>query len=134
MSPNTKILNERDKVLFEKGLKLYFFGRQVEVKKLADKLQERVHYTGTVAYSLIYTFVTTGSLKIEYMDFLNQELHTLLGLDSELFEALHIKPQEIDEIELPEGSSIKLFDEEQEKDMILSYWPSANKVELSDIG
>ena len=85
MHSNTKILNKRDKVLFEKALKFYFFSRQQNLKSLNKELADRIHYSGSVAYSLITTYIRTGSLKIEYMDYLNQELKQLVSLKKNFF-------------------------------------------------
>ncbi|HET8864494.1 MAG TPA: hypothetical protein VFM80_02280, partial [Gracilimonas sp.] len=92
MDTITKILNDRDKILFEKALKFYFYARQQDVGKLNSQLQNRISYAGQVAYSLIITFIREESLKLEYMDFLNEELKTMQQLDAELLEPLMIKP------------------------------------------
>ena len=98
MKPITKILNDKDKVLFEKALKAYIFSRQQGVSSLEPDLKERFSYSGTIAYSLIITFIKTGSLKIEYMDFLNEELKKLNAVNNSFFEPLQVLPNEIDEI------------------------------------
>lgn len=130
MDTITKILNDRDKILFEKALKFYFYARQQDVRKLNSKLQERFSYAGRVAYSLIVTFLREGSLKLEYMDFLNEELKTMHGLEDELMEPLMIKPHEIDEIEFNQKIAIKVFDEDTDKDLRILYEPSNNMVKL----
>lgn len=130
MDTITKILNDRDKILFEKALKFYFYARQQDVSKLNSQLQERFSYAGSVAYSLIVTYVREGSLKLEYMDFLNEELKTMLGLESEFMEPLMIKPHEIDEIEFNQKIAIKVFDEDTGKDLRITYEPSNNLVKL----
>lgn len=131
MKPTTKILNDRDKILFEKALKFYFFARQIDVKNLSKDVGERLHYSGSVAYSLIITFAKSGSLKIEYMDFLNQELKTMLASDVSTFEPLQIKPSEIDDIELMKETKISFFDEDEEMNLQLIYYPEENKINLA---
>ncbi|MEX0608648.1 MAG: hypothetical protein WD016_00020 [Balneolaceae bacterium] len=132
MKPATKILNERDKILFEKALKFYFFSRQQDVRKLNSELQARFRYSGQVAYSLIVTFINEGNLKIEYMDFLNQEIKTMSSLDSALFEKMQIKPQEIDEIELNQHISLKVYDEDRDVDLEITYQPETGVVKLKE--
>lgn len=131
MKPTTKILNDRDKILFEKALKFYFFARQIDVKKLSEDVGERLHYSGSVAYSLIITFAKSGSLKIEYMDFLNQELKTMLAADVSTFEPLQIRPSEIDDIELMKETKISFFDEDEEMSLQLIYYPEEKKIQLA---
>ena len=131
MKPTTKILNDRDKILFEKALKFYFFARQIDVKKLSEDVGERLHYSGSVAYSLIITFAKSGSLKIEYMDFLNQELKTMLAADVSTFEPLQIKISEIDDIELMKETKISFFDEDEEMSLQLIYYPEEKKIQLA---
>ncbi|SMO45061.1 hypothetical protein [Gracilimonas mengyeensis] len=134
MDTTTKILNERDKILFEKALKFYFYARQQDVRKLNSQLQERFKYAGQVAYSLIITYLREGSLKLEYMDFLNEELKTMYGLDQKLLEPLMIKPSEIDEIEFNQEVSIKFFDEDEGRNMMIQYDPTESKVQLLPVG
>jgi len=130
MQPTTKILNDRDKILFEKALKFYFFARQIDSKRLSKDVGERLQYVGSVAYSLIITYAKSGSLKIEYMDFLNQELKLMLGSDNNEYAKLQIKPREIEEIELMKETKISFFDEDENSDSLLIYYPERNFVEL----
>lgn len=130
MDTITKILNDRDKILFEKALKFYFYARQQDVRKLNSQLQERFSYAGSVAYSLIITFIREESLKLEYMDFLNEELKTMRGLDGELLKPLMIKPNEIDEIEFNQKIMIKVFDEDTGNDLKIVYEPKNNVVKM----
>jgi hypothetical protein len=130
MKPITKILNDRDKILFEKALKFYLFARQIDVKSLEKDVAKRLHYTGSVAYSLLYTFAKTGDLKVEYMDFLNQELKQMLQADSIVYSSLQIRPSEIDEIELMKETKISFFDEDEQKDMNLIYYAESNSLQL----
>ncbi len=130
MESITKILNDRDKILFEKALKFYFYARQQDVRKLNSQLQQRFSYAGQVAYSLIITYIREGNLKLEYMDFLNEELKTMRGLDSEFLEPLMIKPHEIDEIEFNQEISIKVFDEDNDTDLRIIYSPDAAMAKL----
>lgn len=131
MDTITKILNDRDKILFEKALKFYFYARQQDVRKLNSQLQERFSYAGSVAYSLIITFIREDSLKIEYMDFLNEELKTMRGLEDEFMDPLMIKPHEIDEIEFNQEIAIKVFDEDTGSDLQIIYQPEKSVVKLS---
>ncbi|WP_428236134.1 hypothetical protein [Gracilimonas sp.] len=130
MKSITKILNDRDKILFEKALKFYFYTRQQDVRKLNSQLQQRFSYAGQVAYSLIVTYIREGNLKLEYMDFLNEELKTMRGLDSEFMEPLMIKPHEIDEIEFNQEISIKVFDEDNDTDIRIIYSPNQSVAKL----
>jgi len=130
MQPITKILNDRDNILFEKALKFYLFARQIDAKKLEKEVSERLHYAGSVAYSLIYTFSKTGSLKIEYMDFLNEELKLMLKTDENIYEKLQIKPNEIDDIELMRETKLSFFDEDEKEDMQLIYYADKKIIEL----
>ncbi|MBO6587246.1 MAG: hypothetical protein JJ953_14140 [Gracilimonas sp.] len=130
MKSITKILNDRDKILFEKALKFYFYTRQQDVRKLNSQLQQRFSYAGQVAYSLIVTYIREGNLKLEYMDFLNEELKTMRGLDSEFLEPLMIKPHEIDEIEFSQEISIKVFDEDNDTDIRIIYSPDQSVAKL----
>ncbi|MDR9415762.1 MAG: hypothetical protein RI564_05730 [Gracilimonas sp.] len=133
METITKILNERDKILFEKGLKFYFFSRQQDVRKLNSQLQERFRYAGQVAYSLIITYIREGNLKLEYMDFLNEEIKKMRGLDAEFTEPLMIKPNEIDEIQLNKEMSLQFYDEDEDQDFVVIYQPTKNTVKLESV-
>lgn len=133
MDTITKILNDRDKILFEKALKLYFYSRQQDVKRLNSKIRERFSYAGQVAYSLIITYIREGDLKLEYMDFLNEELKTMRGLDDEFLEPLMIKPHEIDEIEFNQIITIKVFDEDKNTDLAISYDPDKGIAKLEAV-
>ncbi|MEQ8523528.1 hypothetical protein [Gracilimonas sp.] len=133
MKSTTKILNDQDKILFEKALKFYFYARQQDVGKLNSQLKQRFSYAGQVAYSLIITYIREGSLKLEYMDFLNEELKTMRGLDSEFLEPLMIKPHEIDEIEFKQEISIKVFDEDNDTDIRIIYSPDQSVAKLEPL-
>ncbi|WP_421775378.1 hypothetical protein [Gracilimonas sp.] len=133
MESITKILNDRDKILFEKALKFYFYTRQQDVRKLNSQLQQRFSYAGQVAYSLIITYIREGNLKLEYMDFLNEELKTMRGLDSQFLEPLMIKPHEIDEIEFNQEISIKVFDEDNDTDIRILYSPDNSVAKLEPL-
>lgn len=124
MNTVTKILNDRDKILFEKALKFYFYARQQDIRKLNSQLRERFNYAGQVAYSLIVTYLREDSLKLEYMDFLNDELKTMQALDDTLLEPLMIKPHEINEIEFNQEVSINVFDEDNNRDLQIRYEPN----------
>lgn len=128
MKPITKILNERDKILFEKALKFYFFTRQQDINKLNSELHDRFRYAGSVAWSLIITFIKEDKLKIEYMDFLNDELRTLRGLEPQNLSPLMIQPAEIDEITFSDRMKIKVYDMDEEKDLAIKYDPENNTV------
>lgn len=121
MKPITKILNARDKVLFEKALKVYIFSRQQGVSNLEPDLKERLSYSGTIAYSLITTFIKKGTLRIEYMDFLNEELKKLNTANKFMFKTLQVLPNEIDEISLYNNFSLSFFDEDEQCKIILTY-------------
>jgi hypothetical protein len=128
MKPITKILNERDKILFEKALKFYFFTRQQDINKLNSELHERFRYAGSVAWSLIITYIKEDQLKIEYMDFLNDELRTLRGIEPKELSPLMIQPAEIDEIAFSDRMKIKVYDMDEEKDLAIKYDPEKNTV------
>jgi hypothetical protein len=134
MKSITKILNDRDKILFEKALKFYFYTRQQDVRKLNSQLQQRFSYAGQVAYSLIITYIREGNLKLEYMDFLNEELKTMRRLGSEFLEPLMIQPHEIDEIEFNQEISIKVFDEDNDTNIRISYSPDNSVAKLEPMG
>lgn len=121
MKPITKILNAKDKVLFEKALKVYIFSRQQGVSNLEPDLKERLSYSGTIAYSLIITFLKKGTLRIEYMDFLNEELKKLNTVEESFFKALQVLPNEIDEISIHNDFSLAFFDEDVQCKIILTY-------------
>ena len=133
MNSTTKILNDRDKILFEKALKFYFYARQQDTRKLNSQLRERFAHAGSVAYSLIITFIREGNLKIEYMDFLNDELKTMRALNKKFLEPLMIKPHEIDEIEFNQEIVLKVFDEDSGSDIKIVYQPSNKTVKLVPI-
>lgn len=131
MNPVVKILNDRDKILFEKALKFYFFARQRGVNELPEDLAQRISYSGTVAYSLIITFVKENALKIEYMDFLNEEWKNLRSVKPSFFKSLQVKPDEIDELELSETVELSFFDEDEGMDLMLQYIPKECIVRLT---
>lgn len=133
MKPITKILNDKDKVLFEKALKAYIFSRQRGVSSLEPDLKERFSYSGTIAYSLIITFIKTGSFKIEYMDFLNEELKKLNTVNNSFFEPLQVLPNEIDEISLSNNFSLIFFDEDEQSKVMLSYDSNSPTVVLKPL-
>lgn len=126
----SKNINEGSKPLFEKAIKYYFFARQQDISKLNSSLAKRVSYAGSVAYSMIITFIREDNLKIEYMDFLNEELKKYQSLDSNAFIHLQVKPHEIDEIELGQKVSFGVYDEDEEKKINISYYPGQGKVRL----
>ncbi|MFN1834512.1 hypothetical protein AB2B38_004565 [Balneola sp. MJW-20] len=128
MKPYTKILNDRDKILFEKALKFYFFSRQQDANKLNSELRERFRYAGQVAYSLIITYLKEDRLRIEYMDFLNDEIKTLRSVDADLLKQLMIQPDEIDEIEFNQSVSIKVHDMDEGADVVITYDPEAGMI------
>lgn len=130
MQATNKILNDRDKILFEKAIKFYLFARQVDAKRLSKDLAERLHYSGSVAYSLIFTFAKTRSLKIEYMDFLNEELKRMLSVERKIYDKLQIKPDEIDAIQLMKETKLSFFDEDEQENLQLIYYPKNNLIEL----
>lgn len=134
MKPITKILNERDKILFEKALKFYFFTRQQDINKLNSELIERFRYAGRIAWSLIITYIKEDKLKIEYMDFLNDELRTLMGIDQALLSPLMIQPGEIDEISFSDRMKIKVYDMDEEQDLEIRYDPQQNRVIAEYLG
>lgn len=133
MQSTAKILNDRDKILLEKALKFYFFARQVDAKRLSKDVGERLHYSGSVAYSLLITYAKDGSLKIEYMDFLNQELKLMLSSENSTYDALQIKPSEIDDIELMRETKLSFYDEDENSDSQLIYYPEESRLELKKI-
>ncbi len=133
MNSFTKILNDRDKTLFEKALKFYFYTRQQDVRKLNSELQDRFSYAGKVAYSLIITFIREGRLRLEYMDFLNEELKTMRSLEDTVLEPLMIKPHEIDEIEFSQTITLKVFDEDSRTNLRIIYNPETAETSLSPI-
>lgn len=130
MKTCSKILNDRDKLLFEKALKFYFYARQQDVGALNSELQERFNYAGQVAYSLIITYIREGSLKLEYMDFLNEEIKTMRSLDKKFLKPLMIKPSEIDEIEFNQTVKLKFYDEDDQQDYAVIYDPDAGVAKL----
>jgi hypothetical protein len=133
METMTKILNDRDKILFEKALKLYFYLRQQDVRKLNSQIRDRFTYAGQVAYSLIITYISEGNLKMEYMDFLNEELKTMRGLDTEFLKPLMIKPHEIDEIEFNQEIALTVFDEDNDTNIRITYAPDKGVAKLMPI-
>ena len=133
MKPITKILNDRDNILFEKALKFYLFARQLDAKHLQKDTAERLYYSGSVAYSLIYTYVNTGNLKIEYMDFLNEELKRMLKSEKNVYEILQIKPDEIDDIQLMRETKLSFFDEDEQGNLQLIYYAEKKIIELKKI-
>lgn len=133
MQSTAKILNDRDKILLEKALKFYFFARQVDVKRLSKDVGKRLQYAGSVAYSLLITYAREGSLKIEYMDFLNQELKMMLSSENSTYDALQIKPSEIDDIELMRETKLSFYDEDENSDSQLIYYPEESRLELKKV-
>lgn len=128
MKPYTKILNDRDKILIEKALKFYFFSRQQDVNKLNSDLRERFQHAGQAAYSLIITYLKEDSLRIEYMDFLNDEIKTLRSVHPSHLKELMIKPDEIDEIEFNATVSIRVHDMDHDQKVTISYDPNGNTI------
>lgn len=133
MKPITNILNDRDNILFEKALKFYLFARQIDAKHLQKDTAERLYYSGSVAYSLIYTYVNTGNLKIEYMDFLNEELKRMLKSEKNVYKILQIKPDEIDDIQLMRETKLSFFDEDEQENLQLIYYAETKIIELKKI-
>lgn len=130
MKPSRKILNETDKVIFEKALKIYLFSRQHDVSKLQDDLKQRIRYLRNVAYSLIIRFLREDTFHFEYMDFINDELKTLQSLPGHT-SLLMIKPEEVDEIELQEPARFLFKDEEDETEYKVIYHKSKQIVEIT---
>lgn len=96
----TRLLNDADKKCLEKAIQFYLFTRQLKITELPEPLQPRFTHSGNVAYSLILTYLKEEEFKPEYMQFINDELNELRGVDPTLLEPLIIKPDEIDELEL----------------------------------
>ena len=130
MKPTKKILNDRDKEIFNKALKFYFFSRQQDIRKLNSDLQERLRYSGNVAYTLIVNFILEDKLEIEFLDFLNMEIKKLQSLNSGLLDPLQVQPSEIDFIELNKNIDLQVFDELEKQNITISYSPEANLIEL----
>lgn len=130
MKPSRKILNETDKVIFEKALKIYLFSRQHDVSKLQDDLKQRIRHLRNVAYSLIIRFLREDTFHFEYMDFINDELKTLQSLPGHT-SLLMIKPEEVDEIELQEPARFLFKDEEDETEYKVIYHKSKQIVEIT---
>jgi len=129
MKPIRKILNETDKVIFEKALKIYLFSRQHDVSKLQDDLKQRIRYLRNVAYSLIIRFLREDTFHFEYMDFINDELKKLRSLP-DYTSGLMIKPGEVDEIQLQEPARFLFRDEEDELEIKFIYHKSKKLVEI----
>jgi len=129
MKPSRKILNETDKVIFEKALKIYLFSRQHDVSKLQDDLKQRIRYLRNVAYSLIIRFLREDTFHFEYMDFINDELKKLRSLP-DYTSGLMIKPGEVDEIQLQEPARFLFKDEEDELEIKFIYHKSKKLVEI----
>lgn len=124
-----KKLNEQDQKFFEQAIKFYFFTRQRDIKKLNIDLRNRFKHDGNVAYSLIIKFLEEGEFKFDYMEFINDELVKLRTLDSNLFQDLMIKPQEINEIELQEEVPLSFSDEENNLRYDLKYFKKERLIE-----
>jgi len=129
MKPSRKILNETDKVIFEKALKIYLFSRQHDVSKLQNDLKQRIRYLRNVAYSLIIRFLREDTFHFEYMDFINDELKKLRSLP-DYTSGLMIKPGEVDEIQLQEPARFLFKDEEDELEIKFIYHKSKKLVEI----
>jgi len=129
MKPIRKILNETDKVIFEKALKIYLFSRQHDVSKLQDDLKQRIRHLRNVAYSLIIRFLREDTFHFEYMDFINDELKKLRSLP-DYTSGLMIKPGEVDEIQLQEPARFLFRDEEDELEIKFIYHKSKKLVEI----
>jgi len=129
MKPIRKILNETDKVIFEKALKIYLFSRQHDVSKLQDDLKQRIRHLRNVAYSLIIRFLREDTFHFEYMDFINDELKKLRSLP-DYTSGLMIKPGEVDEIQLQEPARFLFRDEEDELEIKFIYHKSKKMVDI----
>jgi len=109
-------LEQKEMERLEKGLQCYLFCRQKSRENCPAHLQERLTHMGHVAFSLIAAFIEEREFKMEYMEFLNDELAAFCALKSESkLNELTIPPTQIGEIALKPNAAFRFSDQESGK-------------------
>lgn len=116
-------LDNREAINFEKAIKFYLFTRHIKRDSLPDELRDRFTHSGNVAYSLLIRFVEEGRFLLEYMEYINDELAELRRADPESLSMLQIPPGDIEEIELQQEVPLRFTDAESQKTYYLLYYP-----------
>ena len=114
VAQDTYELDQKEFEKLEKALKCYLFCRQKSRKECPDEIQERLIHAGHIAFSLVATFLEEREFKMEYMEFLNDEIAAYCAMESQL-SMLAIPPILIDEIDLKQPASFRFSDEESGK-------------------
>lgn len=116
-------LDKREVINFEKAIKFYLFTRHIKLDSLPEELRERFTHSGNVAFSLLIRFVEDGRFMLEYMEYINDELAALRKANPESLSMLQILPDEIEEIELQQEVPLRFTDAESQKTYYLLYYP-----------
>lgn len=115
------MLPENDIEKFEKALKLYLFTRQVPMDDLNDELADQLRHLGHVGFSLIITYAKERTFELDYLQFINDELHMLMDVPKHKRSGLIIQPDEIDEIELQDTVRLTFEDSEEKITYNMTY-------------
>lgn len=112
---------ERDKAIFQKAVKLYFFVNHVKHAELHPELKDKFTHCANIIYSMLRGYMEEGKFQIEYLDYLNEEITSWHKSDKKLFANFQIQPEEIEEIELSGQVPLQFRDAETGEQMRLMY-------------
>lgn len=121
------MIGGREKVLFEKALKLYVFVHHKSHELLDAQLSEQLIHTGNAVYSLLLNWLRDGRPSLEYMDFLNEKLTELRSINHELRAQLKIQPEEVEELELSQSVNLVFRDASYERVLRIRYEPESGR-------
>lgn len=130
MKPFIKILNDQDKILFEKALRFYLFSNQQNVRNLDSDLQERFLYSSRAAFTAIAGFLMDKPLNERYLLFLEMETRALCDLNPEHFKVLDIQPHEINKIVIDNDVVLHAYDEQLKTTLLVNYKSADNALKL----
>lgn len=128
---NRRPILDRDKAIFRKAVKLYFFINHVKHDTIHPDLSDRFSHCANIIYSMLRGYMEAGTFQIEYLDFLNEEITNWVNMDDKYFKNFQIKPVEIDEIELNGRIPMKFQDAETGEQLRLMFFPNEDYCDYS---
>jgi len=122
-------LSLKDAEKLEKAFKFYLFCRQKGRDRCTDEIQQRLTHAGHVAFSLITTYMNEREFKLEYMEFINNEIKELMDLSGDLKE-LTVQPSQIDDLQLNNDARFRFTDEEENRRYTIEYYPEERECKV----
>lgn len=109
-------LEQKEIERLEKALQCYLFCRQKSREHCPVDVQKRLTHMGHVAFSLIAAFMEEREFKMEYMEFINDEIAAFSAMESDSkLNELSIPPTQIGEIALKPNAAFRFSDQESGK-------------------